>query len=437
MILPAYDELDSIQKSIFTKDNEDKNILIIGPPGTGKTIVAFHKALLLEKLGKNVVFIMYNKVLLKYTKSTNVATNINLTTMHSWIYKIWSSSNKLEGSKPPLKSIDNHYEIDWLKVYEDIKLIKNKDDLEKINWGHIIIDEGQDFPEEMFFCLNYLTYHFRKCGLECTLTVFADENQVIFKETNSRISSIEEHLGIVDGDNRKFCLTKNFRNTQQIAKFAKHFMNSDYYGREITFPKKEGPRPSILLYPRQIKNENKSLFRLENPIFFKTIKNQIEKFPNKKYAIIIDGKNIDLENTHGSLSKLFARTEYKVQGYINKHSKFEFSVENLDFISNNTITILNKKSSKGTEFDIVFFVGIEQTKYDHSEGVDVMKNLFVISSRAREQFYIIFGLVDEKQGLPEITKILPNPEDGISRFQFFGTSLKLNSKKILSDVGWG
>ena len=65
-----------------------------------------------------------------------------------------------------------------------------------------------------------------------------------------------------------------------------------------------------------------------------------------------------------------------------------------------------------------------------------VKNLFVISSRAREQFFIIFGLVDEKKGLPEITKILPNPEDEISRFQFFGTSLKLKSKKILSDVGW-
>ena len=65
-----------------------------------------------------------------------------------------------------------------------------------------------------------------------------------------------------------------------------------------------------------------------------------------------------------------------------------------------------------------------------------MKNLFVISSRAREQFYIIFGIVDEKKGLPAITKILPNPEHDISRFQFFGTSLKSKADEILTSVGW-
>ncbi len=435
MKLPPYNELDTIQKSIFTEDNKDKNILVVGPPGTGKTIVAFHKALLLEKMGKKVVFIMYNKVLLKYTKSTNINTNIYLSTMNSWISKMWSKSKILKGWNAPTID-DEKYMIDWLKVYNEIKLIKNKSDLKQINWGHIIIDEGQDFPEEMFFCLNYLTSHFKKFGLESSLTVFADENQVIYKDTNSRISSIEEHLGIVDGDNRKFCLTKNFRNTYQIANFAKHFMNADYYGRPITLPKRKGGRPGILLYPRQSKNENKTLFKLENPIFYKSIKLLIEKNPNKKYAIIIDGKNNDLENVHSSLTKLFDETEFKVQGYINKHPRFEFSVENLDFISDNTITILNKKSSKGTEFDIVFFIGIEQTKYDHSEGVDVMKNLFVISSRAREQFYIIFGIVDEKKGLPAITKILPNPEDEISRFQFFGTSLKSKADEILTSVGW-
>ena len=152
-----YNELEPF-KTIF-EDNKDKNILVVGPP-TGKTIVAFHKALLLEKMGKKVVFIMYNKVLLKYTKSTNINTNIYLSTMNSWISKMWSKSKFL---KVGVLTIDDEkYMIDWLKVYNEIKLIKNKSDLEQINWGHIIIDEGQDFPEEMF--LSKLSYqHLRMC----------------------------------------------------------------------------------------------------------------------------------------------------------------------------------------------------------------------------------------------------------------------------------
>ncbi len=433
MILPSFDELDSVQKSIFTEDNKNKNILIIGPPGTGKTIVAFHKALNLKNFGKKVILIMYNKVLLKYTKSTSAASNINLSTMHSWIYKMWRQSEKLEGSRPPVKD-NNRFIIDWFKVLTDIKAINNKEDLEIINWGHMIIDEGQDFPDDMFFCLHFLTNHFKKHGLESTLTIFADENQVI-TENNARISSIEQHLGIVEGDNRKFCLTKNFRNTRQIANFAKHFMNADYYGTPVDPPNKSGPRPSILIYPKR-QNNSQSLFKIKDPIFYPKIKKLIYQLPNKKYAIIIDGNNSDLENVYYSFAKLFEGSKFKVQGYINEHPKFELSVENLDFISENTITILNKKSSKGTEFDIVFFIGIEQTKYDHTEGVDVMKNLFVISSRAKEQFYIVFGMIDEKEGMPAITKILPNPEDKISRFQFFGPTLKSNADDILTSVGW-
>jgi len=178
MRFPKIIDLDQEQRQVFNNAPSDKNIVITGSPGTGKTIMALHRAMKLAQLGKKPHLIMYNRVLAKYTNSGESKTDVKVSTMHKWIYDWWKGAAILKGKKLPMVIIDKYNKkFDWKAIFQEIIQINNKKDLEELNWGHLLIDEGQDFEEEMYFTLNALSGHFKSYELECMITVFADDNQ--------------------------------------------------------------------------------------------------------------------------------------------------------------------------------------------------------------------------------------------------------------------
>ena len=89
------------------------------------------------------------------------------------------------------------------------------------DWGHILIDEGQDFPKTLYGFLRVL----RKVvfGVDgetgsSAITVSADDNQRLDSNSNTTIGQIKEILGVPQ--DRCFMLTTNYRNTKQIALFC-------------------------------------------------------------------------------------------------------------------------------------------------------------------------------------------------------------------------
>ncbi|MEE4211306.1 MAG: hypothetical protein V2I43_18810, partial [Parvularcula sp.] len=100
MRFPSLSDLDREQRRIYGDAPADGAILVVGPPGTGKTVMAFHRAQKLGKLGQDPHVIMYNKVLAKYTSSrSNVAPDVGVSTMHTWAGKWWKRAT---GSWPPM-----------------------------------------------------------------------------------------------------------------------------------------------------------------------------------------------------------------------------------------------------------------------------------------------------------------------------------------------
>ena len=59
--------------------------------------------------------------------------------------------------------------------------------------------------------------------------------------------------------------------------------------------------------------------------------------------------NIMFAKCFDILKVLLEDSSYEVQAYISQSQKEHFKSENLDFVSNNVLTILNKQSSKGIE----------------------------------------------------------------------------------------
>ena len=67
MRMPNSKEMSKEQKKIYLDAPIDGSVLVTGPPGTGKTVIAFLRAQTAEKLDEDASVVMYNKVLSRYT----------------------------------------------------------------------------------------------------------------------------------------------------------------------------------------------------------------------------------------------------------------------------------------------------------------------------------------------------------------------------------
>ena len=74
MRFPSFTDLDREQRAIYSGAPLGESILVMGPPGTGKTVMAFHRAERLKTMATSKKaetarprVIMYNKVLATYS----------------------------------------------------------------------------------------------------------------------------------------------------------------------------------------------------------------------------------------------------------------------------------------------------------------------------------------------------------------------------------
>jgi len=128
---PRWEELsDDEQKPIYNLPL-DRTYIVTGGPGTGKTILAIHRAARLRKrYGEKakIKFLVFNKPLMLYLRQALVETGLTnaddddnnsactAQTWHSWFYKFYY--NKTKRKVPEI--VD--YEPDWGKVINSLEL---------------------------------------------------------------------------------------------------------------------------------------------------------------------------------------------------------------------------------------------------------------------------------------------------------------------------
>ncbi|MGL5336574.1 MAG: AAA family ATPase, partial [Enterovibrio sp.] len=306
MKMPNARQISEEQQDIFEEAPIDGSILVSGPPGTGKTVIAFLRAHLLAKKKQNVTVLMFNRVLRRYTENVaqSIDGSVESKTMHSWFPNWWRAHNiydpevgntllcegdkvfvncpydqkeelkklggKWDGKKfnpfaknrgmwyVPLERYNAEPEIyslwtgasydppeieRWRYNWDHIQhLYGELDEEEAIDWGHLIIDEAQDFEPEFYSFLRMVAMQLDNGAL----TILADENQRLEEQRHSSLEDIRRALKLNNKSNREFKLTKNFRNTKQIANVARHF----YVGLETGIPElpdREGNKPALII----------------------------------------------------------------------------------------------------------------------------------------------------------------------------------------------
>ncbi|MDP4527434.1 DUF2075 domain-containing protein [Alkalimonas delamerensis] len=417
MRMPTFAELDADQRGIYTESPSDGAVLVVGPPGTGKTVVAFHRALRLSSDGTPVVLIMFNKVLSQYANSVDVEHNIQILNLHKWVPKWYRQAFK---SNPPKISPTM---FDWPEIHNRIRRLSNIELLERLSWGHLIIDEGQDFPEPMYEALMALVEHPSLLPKSRpTLTVFADENQTITSE-NSTISQIRFALNATVKNKRYWHLFKNYRNTREISDFATYYQLT---GRSATkVPDIKGVKPNSIFFPshRQVAEH---------------ITNYVNNNGLVDVGVLSFGTKGDVKNIFNELRQLKDENKlpYRLQMYFSGDPRLSLhsDAKQLSFNTPPSITVLHIKSSKGLEFDAVFAVNLhsEKRNFDASSQ-ELIKDMYVVSSRARR--ILFFDIVSFSESLPPSTRLLPAPSLELCRFGA-QTEWKDRLKELLDEIPW-
>ncbi len=448
MKMPNARQISEEQQDIFEEAPIDGSILVSGPPGTGKTVIAILRAKLLSQKKQDVVVLMFNRVLRRYTENA-AENNVVLKTMHSWLPEWWrrhqipnrgtgktilvegdrvyvncpyaergvlkalggkwngSRQNPFTHRKGMWYVLSERYNLTpdsyskwtgasyeppelkrWHYNWADMKdWYLDLNDEGMVDWGHLIIDEAQDFEPGFYSFLRMIGRQLNNGGL----TVLADENQRLEEEKHSSLQDIRDALKLNNKPEREFRLTKNFRNTKQIAEVSRAF----YAGLETgipDLPDRSGDKP-ILFF---CSNTEQQIERICN---YLRLRGALE------VGVIVDNDS-DREFFVQQLSNKLEN--YTVQSYCSKNYQ---SSESLIFDKQGVITVLHRKSCKGLEFDTVFVPQLQSFSVADTDLATFKMNMYVICSRARmELVFMCNGGLDSN---PAFFQHFPSKESGL------------------------
>lgn len=388
MRLPLRSELSEQQEDFLMKAPFDCPVLCVGPPGTGKTVLALYRAAILNKKNK-VDFVMYSKLLNRYIERSVEELKMDVTskTWHSWLYSLWKKGN----GRYKFPKIDP-YLPNFQKMIELVKERKIGRP-ENMYWDHLIIDEGQDFPKDFYFFLTVLSCEeaILSGRKPQGITIFADENQRMEETHNATISQIKFCIP----DAKKFQVSINYRNSGPIAKLASYFFVGLPTGKPDIPQSAKGLMPMLCEF-NTLEDEMSSVVKW------------LHNNNDLSAGIIVPDRKIQKEVVN-IIRPLAAERDIKIQKYSSGTNP-----KKIDFYKIGTITIICDKSCKGLEFDGVFIPQLQIYKTDGADEDFFKMKMYVMISRAREYLQLSFSDCDE---IPHVVKRLPQPEEGILQWK--------------------
>ena len=315
---------------------ENKQALITGTAGTGKTVLAVEKARQLSELGFETLFVCYNKPLSIEINEKLSESGVTVKTFHQLCFDVIENANQMSEVADIEK--DDEFWEETLPTFLELAA-------EEVGtkYGAIVIDEGQDFMQLWLNTLQQMLDqdeggHFY---------IFSDSDQNIFNRTNNLMNS----------NFAKFSLRQNIRNTEQISNKVRNI-----FGHE--------------------KSPLEGVDGIE-PTFYETNDDdQISKRLVKKIDEILKDPFI----SEDQIIILCDETR--------RRERFENDLKSITSLKGKSIETSSIKRFKGLEEDIVFLVlpsSPPDTDY-------LRKHAYVGMSRAIASLHV-FGTIEDKKVL--------------------------------------
>ncbi len=360
--LPGIQDLNKDQDEALALPMEGQH-LIVGGPGTGKSVVALLRARRLAQNDKTYRTLVYNKLLDHSNRHLFGSEQIfSAQTWDSWFRNIYKY---FFGSVPTLEPDEpgGYRPIDWNTVERQAQSLDN---ITYQNDKFLVIDEGQDMPPAFYRTLTHL-------GFE-NYYVAADQNQQIHPDKCSSRQDIEDILAIEPGDTLE--LKTNYRNTRPIAQLAQHFYPAD----------PASPRPDL---PDSIPTATTPelwTYGTENTPTLSEIADNILKLsdrnPRKLIGIITPNNKV-----RRKFNDVLQRANPKLDNDKPPVKTFVSGQPELPDFGQGGIMIINAQSCKGLEFDTVILADFDQ--HQPKKDYNLKARFYVMVSRAREQVILL------------------------------------------------
>ncbi|MFJ3221473.1 DNA helicase [Kitasatospora sp. NPDC086801] len=354
----TYLDLSPAQRASLETLPFEGNHLVSGPPGSGKSLLAAQRALMLALTGTPTVLLTRSN-LLRQTLAPVVSAlgaedhGVRVATAHAWL------THWFGGDAP--RTDDGWF--DWASFYERAAVTDHGPA------PILVVDEGQDLPIGFY----------RLCRiLGGRTTVYADECQRL-TATNSTISEISSSLG---GCTRHE-LAGNHRNTRQIAELAAHFHTGT---TAPPLPDRPGP--------------NSRLHRLGRPDAATDLLIALAtRHPRSSIGVILGSTRAQ--------SDLLTRLERKAprlrpQLYTSQATQGRYRTVDL---TRPGIVIVNRASAKGLGFDIVVVPDTHTDNATDPSSAALRMTYYVLATRARQELH--FGYEGNVEP-PVLAPVSPN-----------------------------
>lgn len=347
MRLPTWDEIQSVgeQRDVLEYPL-DRSLFVAGPPGSGKTVLAVYRAqmaatLMPDEEKSPVEIVTFNRMLRRLLDMLK-ETELLVRTMHSFV---WHDYQRRTGERPPKQPHDSHSH-DWDSMSSCLEETQ-----ERPNRSHLVVDEGQDLPRGFFeYASRYVSD---------TITVFADDDQAL----NNQRTTLEQIRAAADLAD-PIILRRNHRNTPEIARLAEHF----HTGR---LPAATVVRSSLKELPRLVRSGS-----------LHSTAGLVTNWCNTRGGNIgvIVNRNETGRNLYDNLCQRLPKR--RVDFYSNR----EKNEESIDLLEPG-VTILNKASAKGQEFDAVFILELEAF-IPCTTDVE-RRAMYMMCTRARDHLFLV------------------------------------------------
>jgi hypothetical protein len=330
----TFKKLTENQGKIFKYIDINPNICVQGPAGSGKTFIAYNKAIEFAERGMKIMYVCFNKSLA--TELRHRYRNLNIprefeiefTNFHFWALRIAEQNPTYKKEKA-----DEEFFTTYIPN-------KAREVITEPLYDAIIIDEGQDFRENWLELLN------KVLKKEGRFLFFMDENQDIFET----FKGVPNHRNIT-----KCHLEENCRNTKIIIEKLKETLPN------ATMIPMEGTPDGQPITNITFSNNEEQINELD-----RQIKILIEKGIRPNQIIILTNNSEDGSSLKG-IKTLGGKK--LISTYDREYGR------DINCIAQTTINVF-----KGLEADIVFILD--------TQNINNKNSFYTQASRAKQLLYI-------------------------------------------------
>ena len=360
--LPGIQDLSKEQDAVLALPREGRH-LIVGGPGTGKSVVALLRARQYRRNKVPHLFLVFNHILHQASRQLHGA-DLDSETWVSWFHRLFFEITGELAPKLAPEGADGFEPTDWNGAEDVIDAMPCVADFER---PFLVIDEGQDMPPQFYGCLVNL-------GFE-NFFVVADQNQQITGENSSR-ADIANALDI-DAD-EVLELTTNYRNARPVARLARAFYTGDPATPPPDLPMQPqgsatASTPTLYLY------EGGNLERIA-----KGILRMADRDPRMLIGVLAPS-NAVRQRYFNALRSVDVRLDNHRPSVETFHGGHRPEIA----FDQGGILVINAQACKGLEFDTVVLADVDEHYIRASDPDPAKRRFYVMVARARERVLLL------------------------------------------------